>query len=1234
MRILIDLQGAQATHRGRGIGRYSLSLAKALVRQKGPHEIQLLLNAHFPNSVDEIQQAFFGSLPASHVHVWKALEPIDDLRTENQERRRLAHQVRQAIIDAIAPDVVLLTSLFEGPGNSGLVSIDSDGPPVAVVLYDLIPLVHQDSYLTDPTVKDWYFGRLEELRKANMLLAISEYSRQEAISYLSWDADKIANISAACDDIFSPSIVTDRVRQNWQEKYGLYKSFLMYTGGVDKRKNIENLICAYALIGQELRNAHQLLIVCAVDDEHRNRLFEVASKAGLSHGEMIMTGYVDDAELVAFYNACKAFVFPSWHEGFGLPVLEAMRCGAAVITSNTSSLPEVLNMPDAQFDPFDQDAIRDRIQWVLTGKKVRQSLQSHAITQAEAFNWDLTAKKAIKAMESSVDRKLAISAESTRPRLACVSPLPPARTGISDYTAMLIRELVQHYDIDVIVQQQEISDAWILQNCTVRTVQWFLENIGFYERVIYHMGNSHFHEHMLYMLERVPGVVILHDFFLSGLQAHHAQSTGELSWMQKLYESHGYPALLADQIPSDRGMVLWTYPINLSVLQQSLGIIVHSEFSRRLARQWYGSNAADQWQIIPLMRENPLSDIQDKANIRDLLQIHEDAFVVCSFGLLGKHKLNHDLLEAFLTSALARDPKCLLIFVGAIDEGPYKRALHSRIEMSNLSSRIRITGWVNALEYQQYLLTADLAVQLRTLSRGETSAAVLDCMSHGLATIVNANGSMADLDSSAVWMLPDEYRLHELSMALEILWNSPQQRTHKGHRAKQVIRSQHLPSDCARQYKNAIEYFYETPQNSLPAIKHRLGQYSLNEVDKQSLIGVLSSMLSPTTKPRQVLVDISELIQRDSKTGIQRVTRAVLNEWLRMEVSGWVIEPVWATPDEPGYRYARHFTSHFLGLPTHWANDSVVQVHEGDIFLGLDLQPSVIPAQMKTLKKWQYQGVKIRFVVYDLLPVQFPQYFVEGAEKGFLPWLQTIVEFDGAICISKSTQNELQDWLQQQSTGASNTLKIDYFQLGADLEHTSPTKGLPENFDHLNQAIADRKSFLMVGTLEPRKGHEQVLNAFDELWINDEPLNLIIVGKQGWLVDQLVERLNNHCENGKKLFWLTNASDEYLSHLYQRSIALIAASFGEGFGLPIIEASRHHCAVIARNLPVFREVAATHAFFFDCETGAELAKCIKEWLNLWALDQHPKSGGMHHLMTWKKSADALFKWTISGAHNL
>ena len=204
MRILIDLQGAQATHRGRGIGRYSLSFAKALVRQKGIHEIQLLLNGHFPQSVNEIKQVFFGSLPASHVHVWMALDPINDLRTENHERRGLAHQVRQAIIDAIAPDLVLLTSLFEDPGNSGLVDIDSDGPPVAVVLYDLIPLVHQDTYLTDPTVKDWYFSRLEELRKANTLLAISEYSRQEAIRYLNWDADKIANISAACDDIFSP----------------------------------------------------------------------------------------------------------------------------------------------------------------------------------------------------------------------------------------------------------------------------------------------------------------------------------------------------------------------------------------------------------------------------------------------------------------------------------------------------------------------------------------------------------------------------------------------------------------------------------------------------------------------------------------------------------------------------------------------------------------------------------------------------------------------------------------------------------------------------------------------------------------------------------------------------------------------------------------------------------------------------------------------------------------------
>ena len=179
MRLLIDLQGAQATHYQRGIGRYSLSLALALVRQRGGHEVRLLLNAHFAQSAEEIRSAFAVDLPDDHIHFWQGIEPFEESRLANFPRRNCAAQLRSATIASIKPDVVLITSLFEGPDNAAIVEIDANEPPTAVVLYDLIPWIHKSSYLSTPAMEDWYRARLLELNKANLLLSISQYSRSE-----------------------------------------------------------------------------------------------------------------------------------------------------------------------------------------------------------------------------------------------------------------------------------------------------------------------------------------------------------------------------------------------------------------------------------------------------------------------------------------------------------------------------------------------------------------------------------------------------------------------------------------------------------------------------------------------------------------------------------------------------------------------------------------------------------------------------------------------------------------------------------------------------------------------------------------------------------------------------------------------------------------------------------------------------------------------------------------------
>src|SRR5699024_10740651 len=146
---------------------------------------------------------------------------------------------------------------------------------------------------------------------------------------------------------------------------------------------------------------------------------------------------------------------PSWHEGFGLPALEAMACGAPVIGANTSSLPEVIGLNSALFDPLDVTAIATKITQALEDDAFRTMLREHSSQQAKHFSWDETAKRALAAWESLKNSQPQLNPTSLspgrKPKLAFVSPLPPERTGIADYSAELLPVLANYYDIEVVV---------------------------------------------------------------------------------------------------------------------------------------------------------------------------------------------------------------------------------------------------------------------------------------------------------------------------------------------------------------------------------------------------------------------------------------------------------------------------------------------------------------------------------------------------------------------------------------------------------------------------------------------------------------------------------------------------------------------------------------------------------------------------------------------------------------
>jgi glycosyltransferase involved in cell wall biosynthesis len=1236
VRYVIDLQGAQSESRYRGIGRYSLDLPRAMVRQARGQEFYIVLNGLMLESIEYIRAFFDGLIPQDRIMVFNAPGPVSFDSEANEWRIRAAERIRESFIAGLKPDLIFVPSVIEGFYNNVVTSVKvlPSSTPTAVTLYDLIPLLRPESYLFDPRVRTWYLRKAQTLKAADLLLAISESTRSEAIAHLNIPEDKIAIATCGVDDRFKP-IAREALESAFiLRRYGITRPFVMYSGAVEPRKNIEGLISGFCLLPPAIRAGHQLIIVGRHTPGQRETLESHIRGAALGQDEILLTGYVSDEELVALYNLCAVFVLPSFHEGFGLPALEAMACGAPTIGANATGIPEVFERADALFDPHQLVSITDKLHEVLTDKGFRESLRERGLRQARKFTWDSSARKALEAFEEATLRRRATNNPSTvwiqskRPTLAYISPLSPQRSGISDYSAELLPELAQHYEIEVIVHPPEVDENWICANFPIRDLRHFQDNPWKYDRVLYHFGNSSFHSFMFEMLERRPGTVVLHDFFMSDLlDWMESQGLKSNAFLKELYTSHGYNALEYES-RQGRTDTINRYPCNRQVLSNAAGVIVHSHFAVELAEEWYGAGAAADWRHIPLLRSG---HHRSRIDARDRIGITSDDFLVCCFGLLTPAKLNDRLLNAWLDSELAPNPACHLVFVGRSGYEDYGRQLEDIIAANGVGERVRITGFASPELYRDYLSSADVAVQLRTRSRGETSRAALDCIAYGIPTLVNAHGSLAELPQGVVVRIPDVFDDCQLAGELQRLHADADYRHTLSASATRHVRTSHHPAHVAALYRDAIEHFTQNHPRSrevqlIRSIGSMVSPIPPAEADLNATASAIA-VRRPQFGPRQLLLDLSGTARDDLKTGIQRVARHIVMETIRNPPSGFQPEPIHDL--DGSYTYGRRFSLAMLGRDPFIADDPV-EVHSGDVFLGLDISPDGIPLQRRFFQELRTGNVPIYFLVYDLLPILQPDMFPAFMSPLFRRWLETLCEFsDGLVCISRSVADELLNWLEEVQIDRLRPLKIGYFHLGADIIESASTKGLPPNAEAVLAAIRERPSVLMVGTIEPRKGHAQALAAFEQLWAEGFQVNLVVVGHEGWQVDSLTERMRNHSEHGKRFFWLPTASDEMLAFVYASATVLLAASKGEGFGLPLIEGARHKIPIIARDLPVFREVAAEYAYYFKGDSADSLASALRTWLDLHSRGLAPPPDGLKWL-TWQESVHQLMETVLGG----
>lgn len=1236
MRIVLDLQACQTADGDQAIARHAMSFARALATHAGSHDLKIVLNGRMGSSIMPLRAALADVVAQEDIRIFTIAGPVAEHHVENGWRTRAAERLRENYLALLKPDIVHLSNVMDGLVDDAVNSITELSPycDTTANLHQLLPLPQQ-AQLSDRCQRDWYFRKLRTLKQARLLFATTAWARQQAFTMLQMPHERVIHLPPGVDVHMLAAGCAPPSDDNVAQRLGLRLPFVLSLADEPADAECNRLIEAFAVLPAAARTTHQLCLISTLSEPRRQRLRAHAAKFGLSPDRMVLLDHPAHAELAALYRASAVTVAAAASQSACLSALEAIACGAAVIGTHDSGVAEIIGRDDALFDAT-RDELALKIFQALTVADFNCSLRIDGTTRARQFSWDATAKAAIGAYEELHDRRAtrghAVTATlppsasenaHARPRLAYVSPLPPEESGVADYSAMLLPELARRYAIDVVVAQDTVTTPWIASTFPVRSAAWFADHAHEFDRILYHFGNSNFHLHMFDLLERHPGVVVLHDFFLSG-----ALSNPDLKkhnpdvFLQSLYASHGYPALLDFERFGEEAAV-WKYPCNKAVLDNAVGVIVHSAYPRELAETWYGPGTARHWQTIPLLRAR--TKAPERVAARRAIEVPEDAFLVCSYGMLGPTKLNALLLDAWIASPLSKDPRCFLVFAGKNHPSEYGNRITRTIAGSGCAERIRITGFNTETMYQTYLCAADVAVQLRARSRGETSASILDCLAHGIPTIVNRNGAAAELPDDVLIKLNDDVTMSELDAALVRLWQDAPLRQGLAQRARELVRTRHHPAGVGDLYHAAIEHFaghathahYQRVVEAVTTIEAPV------EASEDDLIDTAAAIAAnqPGSVPRQMLVDISALVQVDIKTGIQRVVRSVLNVLLHQPPPGYRIEPIY---DAGGhYLYARRHGVQLAGLPELELEDAPVDFKPGDIFLGLDLFMHGTALNQVLLGELRNRGVTIYFVVYDVLPVLRPEVFPGKTESYFRLWLECIAAVsDGLICISRSVADELAHWIESAQPTRHGPTRIGYFHLGADIVASLPSVGLAADADQALSLACAHPSILMVGTVEPRKGYAQTLDAFELLWSQGVKVNLIIVGKEGWMVEDLAARLRNHPRAGTNLFWMQGVSDQMLEQLYERASVLLAASEGEGFGLPLIEAAQHGLRIIARGLPVFREVAGEHAYFFDSMTAAGLATAIADWLALDAAGCAPVSSGMPWL-TWVQSTAQL-----------
>ena len=785
--VLLDAQGAQNRgHQDRGISRYTVEHVAALL-QLAPevvHSVAINPQLPLPGKLDVL----FGT----------------GLLEWSVEGRRPT---------GAAPTIYHVMSPFElerpleelWPRWARSASVRT-----VVTLYDLIPLIFADHYLATPDIRTAYLARLNFLRSADHVLAISQTTATDAIEHVGIDERRITIVDAGVSDRFAAAYGgADAARRLLRDRLpDVRDGYLLYVAGIEFRKNVERVIEGYSLIPTGIRTQHQMVIACRVLPEERARLARLATEYGLRPDELILTGYVSDAELAALYHLCHLFVFASLYEGSGLPILEAMACGAPVAASRTSTSPEILGDLEATFDPYSPPDIARVLAQTVKDGHLLERLRARSSKRVSSYTWRNVAERSLEAYEAAIARvrpsRRVARARSARPRIAWYSPWPPERSGIASYSRRLLQSLGRHADVDVVVaepmQRYARPEEPGVRLVHSENMRW-LTDVRLYDRYVYCMGNSSFHRHVYEALLDRHGVALMHDVRLVGFYRWYAQETRPATqhltlarWIESMYSNRVDAGAFAHEPPSPSEQESLGLFMSQEVQEHAELLLTHSGYAADVLRldRPPERRAHAPIEVVPFA-------IDERAAEYDASR---RAPVIVSFGHLAQVKGLEVLLDAFAALSL-RMPDLRLCLAGPGEDHELERWRESARSLG-IDNRVDVPGFVSEAEYESLLQSSILAIQLRMSSNGEASAAVADCLGAGLPTITSALGWTLELPDDAIVRVPRDIAPAVLAEEMDGLIAHPKRRAALSAAARRHARTVSF-DEVARRYLEVLE---------------------------------------------------------------------------------------------------------------------------------------------------------------------------------------------------------------------------------------------------------------------------------------------------------------------------------------------------------------------------------------------------------------------------------------------